>query len=254
MELLLSLVLATLLSALAVKHVADILLYGSIFQPLRSFIAKKETENTPFFGTLNQLFTCLLCMSTQVAVWLAGVPASIIAWMHFGDVWVSLFVLFVATMAVATLGMGLWTLLEYSPNRFHARGRELDEANRKVRELTLLLRASANTVVLRSKDGFEVFFGKDEYFSFLDATLAKCKNIGCSIRRHFCHSDRIKDFYVAFAEMNPEVALQWPMLENALYRLSLAYIQEVSYFQRSESEIASLKEATYQELLNRVTA
>lgn len=248
MTLILSLVLLTLLSALAVKHVADILLYGSIFQPLRSFIARKESEDAMFFGTLHQLFTCLLCMSTQVSVWLAGVPAHLITWNLYGNIWLSLFSAFVATMAVATLGMGLWTALEYSPNRFHARGKELEEANRKVRELTLMLRSSSALHGARSETAFEVFLSKDEYFKFLDSSIAKCKNIGCVIRRHFCQVERITEFYDSWSRNNPEVAKEFPLMEGALQRVSLSYFSYVSYFKRSPSEIEELKTNAYASL------
>lgn len=248
MILILSLVLLVLLSALAVKHVADILLYGSIFQPLRSFIARKETEGSSLFGVLHQLFTCLLCMSTQVSVWLAGVPALIITWNLHESIWLSLLSAIVATMAVAALGMGLWTFLEYSPNRFHARGKELEEANRKIRELTIMLQASPTVSSVRTEASFEVFFSQTEYFDFLDYALTKCKNIGCSIRRHFCQVDRIAEFYASWAKKYPEAARDWPLMERALQRVSSEYFLEATYFRRTESEVNELKSVSYENL------
>lgn len=65
------------LLGLATFQISQILMSGSIFESLRSFI-KKRSVCSRFFNKLDELFGCSLCMSTQVSIWFFALPSLIL--------------------------------------------------------------------------------------------------------------------------------------------------------------------------------
>jgi hypothetical protein len=66
------------LAALALQHMAYILQYGSIFEPLRDWLGWREASGHWFWGQLYQMVMCQLCCTTQLCLWLWAIPQLIL--------------------------------------------------------------------------------------------------------------------------------------------------------------------------------
>lgn len=113
-----------LVSAIAVKHAGYILMYGSIFESLRGFIADKMEEGAFGFEKLNELFTCKVCMSTQVAIWLVAVPLTLSGVLPGGGILIKVAGFAVIAFAVAGVAVWFWNLSEYRVQKFEEQARQ----------------------------------------------------------------------------------------------------------------------------------
>lgn len=105
------------LLGLATFQISQILMSGSIFESLRSFI-KKRSAYSFFFNKLEELFSCSLCMSTQVSIWFFTLPSlTIFFWtnsfsLHVVPIMLNVFVLvFLTSMPPAAISYFLFKLL-----------------------------------------------------------------------------------------------------------------------------------------------
>ncbi len=243
-----TLVLIFLASA-AVKHIADILLHGSIFQGLRSFIARGERRGVFMFGTLHQLFTCLLCMTTQVSFWLAGIPAWIMAYQETGSVGWGVLAAFLATMAIAALAQGWWTALEYAPRRYHAVKRELKESELENDSLkSRLAQNIRENTGSSSAELLRMALPKETFVRGLEDIARDCANIGCSVRRYYCYMDGIKKFLSA----HPEVSAASHQIKWAFSHSAESYLNDVHEYRMNAEERVELQNRLYEELVTKV--
>lgn len=129
---------------IAVKHLAYILKYGSIFEPLRrSFGLRAERQGSGRFVRLvRDLFACELCLASQTALWLVGLPLVIVARVQLPHVvgqltghhapllleWaVALLVGFLLSMAVAAIARLVWLVTELPAERLKLQREYLEE-------------------------------------------------------------------------------------------------------------------------------
>ncbi len=144
-------IVAILAAALAVKHMAYILINGNIFQELRTYFLTSSEESVgrsrrKFFRKMYVLFSCNLCMTMQLAFWVIAIPTAVV--IHFKypsplEWWsaVSLpnylelpltgLAVFLFSVVVAALAMTWWRILEYP--------QELIEATVAIRQQELAL-------------------------------------------------------------------------------------------------------------------
>lgn len=126
-------VLLLLTAAVAVKHTAYVLRGGSIFQPLRNYIQQRNMRagniiSRAVFGFFSGVFSCSLCMTTQLSIWLVAVPASYLAHKRYGHIaqnlaggnlpisaewFLTVLGTFMLAMAVAGVAMAVWRLSEF---------------------------------------------------------------------------------------------------------------------------------------------
>jgi hypothetical protein len=179
-------VLFLLTAALAVKQASYVLVYGSIFNWIRNGF--KAGMRSRIFGSrlLHALFTCTLCMTTQIALWLVALPIALVVFFYGADFGLALYPTdstgrilyavvsgFCGGMAVAGLATVFMTRTEYPPNRF-------DELFRKYQELeteNLTLRAASNG------GNVPIIWGKAfthaDLVAIFDAIEDGCKGIDC---------------------------------------------------------------------------
>lgn len=196
---------ALLASALAVKHMAYVLIVGNIFQPLRTWI--QDQENNPWqseprwllFRKLRVLFSCNLCMCTQLSLWTVAVPTSYVAHKRYGHIvrdlaggslpwgteWLlALLATFLFAMFVAGLAMMIWRVTEF-PQEYAERMAQFREQE-LFNELAVTVQ-STEPILL--EDVIERF-GYDNLVEFLrqlheaceDATFCSIVLGGCVMR------------------------------------------------------------------------
>ncbi len=135
---------ALVVFGLAVRQAAYILMFGSIFEDLRHGI-EERTDSSVLFQKLNELFTCKVCMTAQVSIWLVALPVTTIAAMRFHAIrfiigsapWpvgipVFLIAVFVIAMAVAAAAVLFWDIIELRRKKFEE---QREKYTRQIREL-----------------------------------------------------------------------------------------------------------------------
>ena len=97
--------------AFAVKQVTIIILYGSIFVSVRDYIVRKGNK------TIQQLFSCYLCLSTQLSIW-TSLLVVCIEWQgcYLGDASIFFFILLWILYSFAVSGLAT-TIIELTWNR-----------------------------------------------------------------------------------------------------------------------------------------
>lgn len=144
--------IVALAAVVAVRHATLILLKGSIFEGLRTWIEIKMEDGVVGFEKLHELFTCKLCMLTQAAIWLVGVPLFFIGlWLGVVDtlagqditLWREVFVLAaISTLSVFTIaGLSLywWDRAEFAERRYHEMAADHEELKLRCEELEAAL-------------------------------------------------------------------------------------------------------------------
>lgn len=144
---LLGIVLSGLLVfGLAVRQIAYILMHGSLFEGLRCTIQEKMESENWFFEKLNELFTCKVCMTAQVAIWFVGIPLMVLAVFRSDTtllllamaplLMIPMFLLgaFLLAMAVAAVALLFWDFIEFRSKKFETLRRNYKEQIRELRE------------------------------------------------------------------------------------------------------------------------
>ena len=107
--------------AIAVKQAAYILMHGSIFESLRNWIYSKMEDEVFGFEKLNELFTCKVCMTTQVSIWLISVPL-----MFSG--------LLPSMSLIGMMAVLFWNLFEYKVQKFEELRRSYEQRESEIME------------------------------------------------------------------------------------------------------------------------
>lgn len=184
-------VVITSLWALAVKQVAYALKDGSVFQWLRSFIYRGSEKGWLGFFTLNQLFTCKLCMSVQVSLWLVFLPALKLVWDNnllqgiSGSLWMVALIVAIYALAISGIAQGLWTWLEFPEYRYRAADFEVAELRK------LLKRCNGGNFRLEST------LVTQRNILALVQELNKCARIGCGYSRRDCRMKSVENWVQA---------------------------------------------------------
>jgi hypothetical protein len=143
-------------AALAVKHMAYILINGNVFQEVRTYFDLRSQHSRTAAGRkvmrkLYVLFSCNLCMTAQLSIWTIAVPTAVVAHYRFGNAvehyvgtdlppaleWlVGVGATFLFAMVVAALAMIWWRVAEFPQEYIQAqmalREQELELARAKL--------------------------------------------------------------------------------------------------------------------------
>jgi hypothetical protein len=172
-----------MVSAIAVKHASYILMHGSVFESLRNFIKKQMQDDVFGFEKLNELFTCKVCMNTQVALWMVALPLLLSGNLSFLGTWMTAPVFAVTLFSVSGMATWFWNLSEFRSQKFH----ELEVQHQS--ELAFLRKAIAKggsdygitqTTQLQEK----------QFFLIVEAMEKECRGIGCGYRRRTCRQNK----------------------------------------------------------------
>lgn len=190
-------VVAWILSIMAIKHIAYILIYGSIFESLRRTLREKSGAGVKgwIFKKINGMFTCNLCMVTQLALWMFTLPLLCLVYNRFEEVGiflnitlkeplsgVELFILINASlivwMSTASLSVLYWNLSEFRIERF--------EKQRAYYE-RLLSEAVAD-------GGYPIILNQNTARMLLRYIDDNCSYIDCSYSRRNCTFHRMREW------------------------------------------------------------
>jgi len=184
-----------LLSGLAVQQVSRILMYGSIFGWLRNYIDRKAPESW-FFTKMAELFSCKLCLTTQVALTFFSPPLVLFTqlayrpfdWMNVLGLWVEvaalIYIWFFGSMAIACVARGIWDVLEYVAAK-KATARAPKVLNTKIE--TLMQRVEMLIAQQGGKSGG--FVTAEEFQLLCNALAEKCDNIICGRDKAACQNN-----------------------------------------------------------------
>jgi hypothetical protein len=203
-------------ASLAIKHMSFVIVNGSIFNPIRDSLKRGFRDGVFGAETLHELFTCTLCMTTQLSIWLVGVPATMLV--LFGNLGlilplfptdtlrVVLYALAFGTSAGFGVG-GLATILmtrsEHPPQRYLALLRAHQELQARCKEGSTITISGA---LLNVEDLTQVFNNID----------AECRGIGCPILRAHCLQNTLRS-----------VLKSWMRLGKLTYRQAMDIIHRL---------------------------
>lgn len=203
---------------LAVKHAAFILMYGSIFDWLRNGIARQlrlaETKkpHSPvhlFWIKMHELFTCNLCLTTQMGIWLCGLPVAIflhLRWPHpfellagrelllAGEVTLFLLTVFILAMVAAAAAMVLWYATELLPRKVTAYRQQQLNLETKNRLLETQVRQLVRTAVAARLDHQKKDFSLADFQNLVAHLDSECGHIGCGWSRMECRQKEATEF------------------------------------------------------------
>ncbi len=120
--------------AIAVKQAAYILMHGSIFESLRNWIYSKMEDEVFGFEKLNELFTCKVCMTTQVSIWLISVPLMFSGLLPSMSLIGMMAVFLCVAFAVSGLAVLFWNLFEYKVQKFEELRRSYEQRESEIME------------------------------------------------------------------------------------------------------------------------
>jgi len=154
--------------AIAVKQIAFILKYGSIFDGMRDSIRNRAQNSSrkivrSFWIKIDQLFSCNLCLTAQVSIWFTTIPISIILFTndpHFFmgvldlrinltiEILMDVWIMFMFTMFMAGLAYMMWNLFEYLPKKLKI-AEQAQKAQTEIQTLLTLKKTEAQPVIIQ---------------------------------------------------------------------------------------------------------
>lgn len=225
---LLGFILLALSASLVVKQLAHLLVYGSIFNWIRDGL--KDGMKKKAFGaeTLHELFTCTLCMITQLSIWFIAIPLAVIAHFHgealpfFPESTLLQLAYALALGASAALVVGAFATyfmfrVEYPSTRFKKVYDELNEAHLYIKDLEAAGIAAGNPL-LTSETFTRVHLG--EYIAAMDNG---CKGISCAFARYECRLLRSQRFLTLWGKRENASALVLARLARKLVPIFQEY-------------------------------
>jgi hypothetical protein len=219
-----------------------ILLFGSVFESLRTGVRKKfqstgeGTRSEWFWLKINQLFTCHLCMTAQVAIWTTMFTLIIltISMPHFlinlvgfkvglfAEIILNIGFIFIFAMSIAAVAMGFWNLIEFFPRRLEEQKEFLREHLELEMERNYIQEQKKEEVrrellyelgAIRKNKDLEARIKKItdaheapiniEFFEFkelLEALSKNCAAIGCSASRKDCREKISDEFAIKWCQ------------------------------------------------------
>lgn len=248
-------ILGLIVSGLAVKQAAFILLYGSIFDWLRKGINKKmktaESKGSKWFWEkANELFTCILCMATQVAIWMCAVPFIILLHIRYPhpfelvlqnqlpfslEIFFACLLAFIVSMAIAGVSMAIWNFSEYPSKKLGL----IKKYHQIMLESNL---THPNSYANNDKDIIQKF-SLLNLLKLFDLMEEKCPGLGCGPDRVECREDTILEYIKEWAALNQ---LPYPQLKltNRLGEIFKYYYTNANtisdpkeYFEKAHSEM-----------------
>lgn len=240
---------------LAVRQMSFIILFGSIFQSLRDWIAEKYYHsaeysfNKRFWLKINQLFTCHLCMTAQVALWTTMfiIIFLTIVKSHFlinvlefkvnlfPEVIINIGFIFIFAMATAALAMGFWNLIEYFPkklamqkeflrkylefemekNEIQSEWQEQREVLRREleNEIEVLFRSGVERkvmdIVILKKEEITLLFTISNFKQLIEKLSKHCDSIGCSKAKKDCRAEVSRKYIQTWCLENGILSLRY---------------------------------------------
>ena len=256
---------------LAVKQSAFILLHGSVFDWLRVKIKRKMIRYDGgakgwYYAKMQELFTCNLCMTSQVSFWNVTVPLTVLAhlrWDHPVEIIVnaelsflteSLFILlfmFIVTMAISAVAMGIWGVTEYFPKKREEERKLLKEI---MNSYSANLYSNYSAVISGVQESEALNFTKDDFNDLIYEMDLACLSIGCSYSRRDCRENKFERWFNAWAEKQQITYVK--LIRQAKAKTEKAmqvYYSKYKLYDDGSTEVDVFKEDVYTTLSESLT-
>ena len=240
------LLVGLVLLSLAVKQLSYALAKGSLFEPLRQSIRDAMLDGVFGMKTINELFTCRLCMTMQVSVWVVMVPVFILC--HYTDPVSGTFSVeapaavklvlhfmgsFLYAFAVSALALKLWNDLEMPVEQFEqmridlgaaaSRIALLEQENAALRAKKPAPRKRESSVARQpAPPSPEELFPLVELSDLVETMQRQCYGIGCGWSRMACRQQAAYDFTGRWASKHADRTV----LQSQLYELMNQYLPD----------------------------
>lgn len=196
-------VCGALLCGVAVKQASYILMHGSIFLTLRQRIESGMNEDRFGFEKLNELFTCKVCMNTQVAIWLVAVPLMFSGLLPNMPWYCTVATFLLVAFAVSGLAVWFWNLSEFRAQKFEVERERCETAMDELRESFQLERQRYESALseLRQSpivgdvpDGMpeNEHLTKEQFVKLVTSLESTCRGIGCGYARRDCRTAELR--------------------------------------------------------------
>jgi len=204
---------------LAVKQISFILIYGSIFEPFRRKITDKfnSTQKNKFFWEkIKELFSCNLCLTAQVSIWVTTFPLFGILYCdnpHFlirvlnlnvsiiPEILFNIFVFFIFAMATSASAMALWEILEYLPKKL-----KFKENFYREKILVESMKEINTSIDKKTSHSFSSTDFTFDDFKILIEKLSPCADFDCGNGRKECREKIfekfLKEWYKKYGQDN----------------------------------------------------
>lgn len=247
---------------LAVKQIAFILIYGSIFEPLRKKIANKfnsEAKNKLLWEKINELFSCNLCLTAQVSIWVVTIPLFGILFLsnyHFliatfnlnagiiPEILFNILACFIFAMSVSALAMVIWGVTEYFPKKIKI---EEDFLKSKIQIESMMNVTKTTPAPLEKHNRSKILTIEDftlENFKKIIRDLDYCSSFNCGHSRRDC---REKNLDVLLKKWYKKTGVDNPPLFFSLQSKVSSALKE--YFRNGNSSEERI-EHLYNEMIN----
>lgn len=177
------------LSAVSVKHISYILMHGSVFNGLRKIIRKRAQDKKFGFAKLNQLFTCKVCMNTQMSIWCVALPVAFSGILpHELLEYPSLGILFflILIFSVSGLAVLFWNISEYQVLEFERQIKNYEA------ELRILRLAALGHSGPDSGGAEPSCITLDQLKKILNEISSRCDDIGCGYTKRDCRVETLR--------------------------------------------------------------
>ena len=232
------------------KHASFILMHGSVFEWLRAWVRRGTKETTGrkqwMFKKLHEIFTCHLCMTTQVSIWTVALPLMTILALRYPGMLSHLtvrdmpmatevvffpFAWFIASIVNAAVAMAFWNLTEHLPEvkkemeRHHRTNEEaaaamVAETERHNQSLEIV---AAQQVLTHQESKTPVAF--EDFQKMIDMMAGDCDGIGCGYGRRDCRVKGVEDFAKDLADRESLSYSQRTKLQRLLSRAARRFNQ-----------------------------
>lgn len=252
--------LVSILLALAIKQVSEALIYGSVFKSVRRFIKQNERQGIFGFGVLNDIFSCKLCMTMQVSLWVVALPLFIggnyfnVLFEAVGEraSWATVEVFFLLgvflyAMATSSIALALWNFFDYPAKRYEDLVERMREANRTIEDLR------ANTLQSDTPAIKTELLSFSDFRKFMMEVNAKCSRHGCGYARRDCRSEAIAGWLKEWARDRPDRRRKLPDIRDTLNDLLPDYFRQYSDSDRDIEDEDAFRDL-YRSVVAAVTA
>ncbi|KND48883.1 MAG: hypothetical protein AB200_00450 [Parcubacteria bacterium C7867-005] len=179
-----------LVSAVAVKQASYILIHGSIFESLRNWIEDGMHREWFGFEKLRELFTCQLCMTTQVSIWLVAIPLLLSGRVPAVGFVETVAGFAVTVFAVSGLAIWFWNLSESGPKRLEADRKRYDQI------IISLRKEISSGAPPEQTSAPSSYMDREMFGRLLDHIESACKGHGCGYSRRDCRREEARQFTV----------------------------------------------------------
>jgi len=234
---------ALIVLGLAVKQISYVLVYGSIFDWIRRLAKQGMESGVPGARKLRELFTCTLCVTTQLAIWLIGLPTGYEVFTHeaalplhpaalIGRLIYAIAAGAIAAFAVGGVATKLMVKTEYPPKRYNDLFEQHEVLKARYGALAATAKGGAPGMAVAS-------FTLTDLTTLLQGAAATCRGYSCRYLRARCIAEACKNELAKMAGPRGWSAADAAELLGKLAPLLSEYRENAEYYLSRDRDVVS---------------